>query len=126
LFYVLLQLLVVAAIILSFKFYCMFYCMFYFTCDRSLTGTYSIVFTRRRSSSAGSTFSYVLIANSTASPSLILLQSSVATARNNGLPLVRFPDGYTPTTSSFVPTYNDELITCKEFHRKKTTSIRGY
>jgi len=36
LFYVLLQLLVVAAIILSFKFYCKFYCMFYFTCDRSL------------------------------------------------------------------------------------------
>jgi len=32
--YVLLQLLVVAAIILSFK----FYCMFYFTCDRSFTG----------------------------------------------------------------------------------------
>jgi len=31
LFYVLLQLLVVAAIILSFQ----FYCMFYFTCDRS-------------------------------------------------------------------------------------------
>jgi len=37
LFYVLLQLLVVAAIILSFKFYCKFYYMFYFTCDRSLT-----------------------------------------------------------------------------------------
>jgi len=37
LFYVLLQLLVVAAIILSFKFYFMFYCMFYFTCDRSFT-----------------------------------------------------------------------------------------
>jgi len=37
LFYVLLQLLVVAAIILSFKFYCTFYCMFYFTCDRSFT-----------------------------------------------------------------------------------------
>ena len=36
LFYVLLQLLVVAAIILSFKFYCKFHCMFYFTCDRSL------------------------------------------------------------------------------------------
>jgi len=35
LFYVLLQLLVVAAIILSFKFYCMFYSMFYFTFDRS-------------------------------------------------------------------------------------------
>ena len=34
--YVLLQLLVIAAIILSFKFYCKFYCMFYFTCDRSL------------------------------------------------------------------------------------------
>jgi len=34
-FYVLLQLLVVAAIILSFKFYCKSYCMFYFTCDRS-------------------------------------------------------------------------------------------
>ena len=34
-FCVLLQLLVVAAIILSFKFCCMFYCMFYFTCDRS-------------------------------------------------------------------------------------------
>jgi len=32
--HVLLQLLVVAAIILSFKFYCNFYCMFYFTCDR--------------------------------------------------------------------------------------------
>jgi len=31
------ELLVVAAIILSFKFYCMFYCVFYFTCDRSLT-----------------------------------------------------------------------------------------
>jgi len=37
LFYLLLQLLVVAAIMLSFKFYCKFYCMFYFTCDRSLT-----------------------------------------------------------------------------------------
>ena len=36
LFYVLLQLLVVAAIILGFKFYCKFYCMFYITCDRSL------------------------------------------------------------------------------------------
>jgi len=35
LFYVLLQLLVVAAAI-SFKFYCKFYCMFYFTCDRCL------------------------------------------------------------------------------------------
>ena len=35
LFYVLLQLLVVAAIILSFKFYCKLYCMFYFTCDCS-------------------------------------------------------------------------------------------
>ena len=33
--YVLLQLLVVAAIILSFKFYCKFHCVFYFTCDRS-------------------------------------------------------------------------------------------
>ena len=33
LFYVLLQLLVVDAIILSFKFYCKFYCMFYFTCE---------------------------------------------------------------------------------------------
>jgi len=39
LFYVLLQLLVVAVIILSFKFYCkFFYCMFYFTCDRSVGG----------------------------------------------------------------------------------------
>jgi len=37
LFYVLLHLLVVAAVILSFKFYCTFYCKFYFTCDRSLT-----------------------------------------------------------------------------------------
>jgi len=33
LFYVPLQLLVVAAVILSFKFYCKFYCMFYFTFD---------------------------------------------------------------------------------------------
>jgi len=40
LFYVLLQLLVVVAIILSFKFYCEFYCMFHFTCDRSLTDQY--------------------------------------------------------------------------------------
>ena len=39
LFCVLLQLLVVAAIILSFKFYRKFYCMFYFTCDRSLSET---------------------------------------------------------------------------------------
>jgi len=37
LFYVLLQLLVVAAIILSFKFCCKFYSKFYFTCDRSFT-----------------------------------------------------------------------------------------
>ena len=36
LFYVLSQLFVVAAIILSFKFNCMLYCMFYFTCDRTL------------------------------------------------------------------------------------------
>jgi len=36
LFYGLLQLFVVAAIILSFKLYCKFYCMFYFTGDRSL------------------------------------------------------------------------------------------
>jgi len=43
LFYVLLQLLVVAAIILSFKFYCMFYCMFYFTCDRSLTAVIGLI-----------------------------------------------------------------------------------
>jgi len=35
--YVLLQLSVVAAVMLSFKFYCKFYCMFYFTCDRFLT-----------------------------------------------------------------------------------------
>ena len=35
LFYVLLQLLVVAAIILSFKFYCMLYCKFYCSCDPS-------------------------------------------------------------------------------------------
>jgi len=34
---VLLQLLVIAGIIVSFKFYCKFYCMFYFTCDRSLS-----------------------------------------------------------------------------------------
>jgi len=38
LFYVLLQLFVVSAIILSFKFYCKFYCVFYFTCDRSFNG----------------------------------------------------------------------------------------
>jgi len=37
LFYVLLQLLIVSAIILSFKFYCKFYYMFYFTSDGSLT-----------------------------------------------------------------------------------------
>jgi len=38
LFYVLLQLLiVVAAIILSFKFYCKFYCRFYCSCDPSFT-----------------------------------------------------------------------------------------
>ena len=35
LFYVLLQLLVVAAIILSFKFYCKFYCKFCCSCDPS-------------------------------------------------------------------------------------------
>jgi len=33
--HVLLQLFLVAAMILSFKFYCKFYCMFYFTCDPS-------------------------------------------------------------------------------------------
>jgi len=37
LFHVLLQRLVVAAIILSFKSYCMFYRMFYFTCDCSFS-----------------------------------------------------------------------------------------
>jgi len=37
LFYVLLQLLVVAAIILCFKFYCKFYCRFYCSCDPSFT-----------------------------------------------------------------------------------------
>jgi len=36
LFYVLLQLLVVTAIILSFKFYCKFYYKFYCSCDPSL------------------------------------------------------------------------------------------
>ena len=36
LFYVLLQLLVVAAVILSFKFYCKLYCKFYCSCDPSL------------------------------------------------------------------------------------------
>jgi len=35
--YVLLRLLVISAIILSFKFYCKFYCMFYFTYDRCFT-----------------------------------------------------------------------------------------
>jgi len=39
--YVLLQLLVVAAIILSFKSCCKFYCMFYFTCDRSFSKLWS-------------------------------------------------------------------------------------
>jgi len=38
--YVLLQLLVMAAIS-GFKFYRKFYCMFCFTCDRSLSRTYS-------------------------------------------------------------------------------------
>jgi len=45
--YVLLQLLVVAATILSFKFYCKFYCMFYFTCDRSFIGLIAVVKVRR-------------------------------------------------------------------------------
>ena len=37
LFYVLLQLLVVAAIILSFKFHCKFYGKFYCSCDSSFS-----------------------------------------------------------------------------------------
>ena len=40
LFYVLLQLFVVAAIILSFKFYRKFYCKFYCSCDPSLTSKF--------------------------------------------------------------------------------------
>jgi len=42
LFYVLLQLLVVAAIIVSFKFYCKFYCMFYCSCDPSIINSTQI------------------------------------------------------------------------------------
>jgi len=40
LFYVSLQLLVVAVIIVNFKFYCKFYCMFYFTCVIAPQTTY--------------------------------------------------------------------------------------
>jgi len=56
LFYVPLQLLVVAAIILSFKFYYKFYCMFYFACNRSLNCTGFSGFVPRVMNTLGLTF----------------------------------------------------------------------